>query len=345
MNDLAANSAAPSGSEAKASLRPQVGIVLGSGGSKGIVHIPILEALTRWGIPIDLITGASIGAVIAGVYAAGALETFRKDLRKMKREDFLRVFDPSLSRGGLFSGRKAVIFLHRYIPRQSRIEDLPIPLGIVATDYDTGCPIILRQGNLLDAIRASFSIPGIFMPARVGRDLLIDGGVANPLPIDVALEMGADLTIAVSLKPAIGKLGLNFPPAIWRSKTGREPKPDHLPVGIRLFHRWAANGREAEADQPGTSSLRRPIPNLFEVLARTIDIMEDTETKQMLASHPPTVLLEFDVPDVGVLDFTHSPALLEEGRRVLESKKAELIEKIRDPLVAAGRTPIIRTGR
>jgi NTE family protein len=100
MTDPASIPAAPSGSEAKASLRPRVGLVLGSGGSKGIVHIPILEALPRLGIPVDLIAGSSIGAVVAGVYAAGALEIFRKDLRKMKREDFLRVFDPSLSRGG-----------------------------------------------------------------------------------------------------------------------------------------------------------------------------------------------------------------------------------------------------
>ena len=317
--------------------RPKVGLVLGSGGSRGIVHIPILESLRDLGIPIDLIAGSSIGAVIAGIYATGTLEKLRRDLSSMKRDDFLKLFDPALSRSGLFAGRKAMVFLNHYIPRQTRIEDLPILLGIVATDYDSGHPIVFRKGNLLDAIRASISIPGVFTPARFGGALLVDGGVANPLPIDVAKDMGADLTIAVSLHPAIGRLGLIPFKSFGPGRHGTSPASLKVPPVEKLIHNLIGAGRGEgwlkAADQwldsrRAAAKKRRPLPNLFEMVARTIDIMEYTETLLMLASRPPTVLIDFNFPEIGTLDFTKSAFLLEEGRKAVSAKKKELIEKI-----------------
>jgi len=317
--------------------RPRVGLVLGSGGSRGIVHIPILESLRDLGIPVDLIAGSSIGAAIAGVYAAGSLEKLRLDLLSMKRDDFLRYFDPALSRAGLFAGKKAVSFLSRYIARQTVIEDLPIPLGIVATDYDSGRPIVFRKGNLLEAIRASISIPGIFTPARFGGALLIDGGVANPLPINVAKDMGADLTIAVSLHPALGRLGLI--PFKGHRPVGRGTSraPSKVPRVEKVLHNLIESGRGEgwlkAADQwlhsrRGAAEKQRPLPNLFEIIARTVDIMEYTESLLMLASHPPTVLIDFNFPEIGTLDFAKSGFLLEEGLKAVNAKKKELIEKV-----------------
>ncbi|HQF98657.1 MAG TPA: patatin-like phospholipase family protein, partial [Candidatus Aminicenantes bacterium] len=131
--------------------RPKVGLVLGSGGARGLVHFEIIEGLLRMDIPIDLIAGSSIGAVVAGIYAAGGLPRLREDLQTMKREDFVRLFDPALSRYGFFAGRKVMVFLRRYIPPETRLEDLGLPLGIVATDYETGRPVVFRKGNLLEA--------------------------------------------------------------------------------------------------------------------------------------------------------------------------------------------------
>jgi len=317
--------------------RPKVGLVLGSGGSRGIVHIPILESLRDLGIPVDFIAGSSIGAVMAGIYAAGTLEKLRLDLRSMKRDDFLKLFDPALSRSGLFAGRKAMAFLNHYIPRQTRIEDLPIPLGIVATDYDSGRPVVFRKGNLLDAIRASISIPGIFTPARFGRALLVDGGVANPLPIDVAEDMGADLTIAVSLHPAMGRLGL-VPfkgPAPGGHRTSRASlrvlpveKLIHNLIGSRRGEGWMKAADQWLDERRAAAKKRRPLPNVFEIVARTIDIMEYTETLLMLASRPPTVLIDFNFPEIGTLDFTMSAFLLEEGQKAFNAKKIELVEKV-----------------
>ncbi|MCX6567314.1 MAG: patatin-like phospholipase family protein [Candidatus Aminicenantes bacterium] len=322
--------------------RPKVGLVLGSGGSRGIVHVEILENLPRLGVPLDLIVGSSIGAVAAGIYAAGGLPLLRKDLRTMKREDFFKLFDPSLSRYGFFTGRKAIVFLRRYIPAETRIEDLSVPLGIVATDFDSGRPVVFRKGNLLEAIRASISIPGVFTPVRIGKKLLLDGGVASPLPIDIAEQMGAHLVVAVSLQPAIGKLRRIFPTGWKRTKPADGEAAEKIPIMEKFVHRISA-GRSEErrwlkiADQWLTSNrsgagAKPKTPNLIDIVTRTIDIMAYTETLQMLAAHPPAVLFEFDFPELGVLDFTKSEALLAESRRIFELKKPELIANVLDRL-------------
>lgn len=321
--------------------RPKVGLVLGSGGARGIVHLSVIEALAAMDIPVDLIAGASIGAVAAGVHAVGRLQELKTDLCAMKRDEMLRLFDPVLSRSGLFAGKRALAFLARYIPRHALIEDLPIPLGIVATDFDTGKAVVFRKGNLLAAIRASVSIPGIFTPTVSGQSLLVDGGVADPLPVDVALSMGADLTIAVSLHPALGKLGL---------LPGKRPRPGKAPGAAsarrvppveRFVHRLVENGPPGgirvlkAADlwldtQRAAADSRRKMPNLFEILTRTIDIMEYANTRLMLESNPPTVLINFDFPEIPTLDFSMSAYLLEEGRRAAEAKGPELLKKIKN---------------
>ncbi|MHB8054804.1 MAG: patatin-like phospholipase family protein [Candidatus Aminicenantales bacterium] len=323
--------------------RPKIGLVLGSGGSRGILHIAILENLLRMNVPIDLIVGSSIGAVAGGIFAAGKLDLIRTDLKAMKREDLFRLFDPSLSRYGFFTGRKAMVFLRRYIPPETRIEDLPVPLGIVATDFDSGRPVVFRKGNLLEAIRASISIPGVFTPARVGNKILLDGGVSSPLPIDIAEQLGAHLIAAVSLQPAIGKLRRILPLGRPRPQKEIADEADRkIPKMEQLVHRLAVARKEERgwlkiADQwlssnrPGSRSISKA-PNLIDIVTRTIDIMAYTETLQMLASHPPAVLFEFDFPEIGVLDFTRSAELLAEGQRVFDLKKPELEANVLDRL-------------
>jgi NTE family protein len=307
--------------------KPRVGLVLGSGGARGVVHISVLETLLEMNVPVDLIAGSSIGAVVGGIYAAGGLEACKKDLAVLRRDELLRLFDPVLSLSGLFAARKTMSFLERYIPKSSKIEDCSPPLGIVATDYETGHPIVFRQGNLLDAIRASMSIPGIFTPARFGDSLLIDGGVSDPLPIDVAGSMGADLTIAVSLQPAIGKIGLLPGPQVRVHRLGR--LSDHLPGNfedgdpgwLQEAEQWLTAGKPSAGD-------RERQPNIFEILFRAIDIMGYANTMMMLTAHPPTVLIEFELPDIPTLDFTKCAELLTQGRAAVNLKRNEINKKI-----------------
>jgi len=305
----------------------RVGLILGSGGARGVVHISVIEALLEMGVSIDLIAGSSIGAIVGGIYAAGGLETCKKDLTVLRRDELLRLFDPVLSLSGLFTARKTMAFLERYIPRGTRIEDCPPPLGIVATDYETGHPVVFRQGSLLNALRASMSIPGIFTPARIGCSLLIDGGVSNPLPVDVARSMGAEMTIAISLQPAIGRIGLLPAPPKRGLRLGR--LAGHLPRHpqgddqgwLKDAEEWLATGKPEAGD-------REHRPNIFEILFRSIDIMGYANTMMMLTAHPPSVLIEFELPEVATLDFTKCGELLERGREAVHAKRHEIREKI-----------------
>ncbi len=259
------------------------------------------------------------------------------------------MFDPSLSRYGFFSGRKILVFLRRYIPAETRIEELSVPLGIVATDYESGRPVVFRKGNLLEAIRASISIPGVFTPVRIGKKLLLDGGVVSPLPIDIAEEMGAHLVIAVSLQPAIGQLRRLLPLGRKKAAAGLDEDASSFPQVNHVVRRLSSARREESgwlkiADQWLTAKRseaedRKKLPNLIDIVTRTIDIMAYTETLQMLASHPPSVLFEFDFPELGTLDFTKSEELLAEGRRLLERKKPELRTKILDRLALSIPSP------
>ena len=224
--------------------RPRVGLVLGSGGSRGIVHIPILESLRDLEIPVDLIVGSSIGAVMAGVYADRVPGKAKAGPALHEAGRFPETISTRPSPAPACSPeRRPSPSLAVTLPAKRVIEDLPIPLGIVATDYDSGRPIVFRKGNLLEAIRASISIPGIFMPARFGGALLIDGGVADPLPIDVAEDMGADLTIAVSLHPALGRLGLIPFKGHRPAGRGTSPAPLKVPRVEKVLHNLIESGR------------------------------------------------------------------------------------------------------
>lgn len=214
----------------KVQQRPRIGLVLGGGGAAGVAHVGVLKVLEEQGVPIDVIAGTSMGAIVGSLYAAGykadELETVVKALdwpglfedqqaREMQSFQLKRdnagffntaevgIKDKSLKLpDGLVSGQKLMFELRRLLERVAQVEDfdrLPIPFRAVATDIETGEPIILRKGNLATAVRASMSIPGFFSPITIDNRVLVDGFVSNNVPVDVAKQMGADILIVVSL--------------------------------------------------------------------------------------------------------------------------------------------------
>jgi len=180
-------------------IRPKIGLALGSGGPKGLSHIGIIKVLEENNIPIDFIAGASIGSVIGGFYAT------TKDIKRIEeialsnnwRQTLPLFFDPSL-RQGFVSGRKIKIFIENIIGK-IHFKDLKIPFSVVATDIKTGETVIINEGEVALAIRASSSIPLIFKPLKLDSMLLVDGGLSLPVPVEVVRRMGADLVIAVNL--------------------------------------------------------------------------------------------------------------------------------------------------
>ena len=191
-----------------------VGLALGSGGAKGLSHIAVVEYLRSMEIPIHMIAGSSIGAVVGAIYCVGALDRFKQDILKLTLREMLKYMDPVVPRSGLIEGKGFVKFLERYVPPAALLEELEVPLAVVATDYATGAPVVFRSGNVLEALRASVSIPGVLVPVRYRDTLLVDGGVSIPLPISVVRGMGAGLTIAVNLHP-LRKRGLRHLVKSW----------------------------------------------------------------------------------------------------------------------------------
>jgi NTE family protein len=175
---------------------PKIGLALGSGGARGFAHLGVIKALKDAGIPIHLIAGSSMGALVASFYGAGIdMDRLYKLSTAFKRKYFLDFTVPKM---GFISGKKVKEFI-KVFTHGKNIEELSIPIGIVATDLLTGEKVVFQTGPVADAVRASISIPGIFVPEKQNGRILVDGGVSDRVPVSVAKEMGADIVIAVDV--------------------------------------------------------------------------------------------------------------------------------------------------
>jgi len=175
---------------------PKIGLALGSGGARGFAHLGVIKAFKDAGIPIHLIAGSSMGALVASFYGAGIdMDRLYKLSTAFKRKYFLDFTVPKM---GFISGKKVKEFI-KVFTHGKNIEDLSIPIGIVATDLLTGEKVVFKTGSVADAVRASISIPGIFVPEKLNGRILVDGGVSDRVPVSVAKEMGADIVIAVDV--------------------------------------------------------------------------------------------------------------------------------------------------
>lgn len=176
--------------------KPIVGLALGSGGARGYAHIGVLKVLDAHGIKVDMLAGSSMGSLIAAVYANGIEPHMMGKLAKnLKRKHLVDLTVPGM---GFIMGDK-IKQLIQLLTHGKRIEELDIPLAIVATDIESGERVVFRDGPIDQAVRASISIPGIFVPERVNGRLLVDGGVIDRVPVSVLREMGADIVIAVDV--------------------------------------------------------------------------------------------------------------------------------------------------
>ena len=187
--------------------RARLGLVLSGGGARGLAHIGILKVIEEAGIPVDLLVGTSMGGLIAAAYAAGLTPQYMQQeaLRMARLRRLASLADRDLPRRGLFEGKRVQEYLVRQLGERTFAE-LRLPLALVAVDLIRGEEVVLHEGPLVPAVRATVSLPGIFAPLRVGERLLVDGGVLNHLPVDVARKMGAAAIIAVDVRPSINGL-------------------------------------------------------------------------------------------------------------------------------------------
>lgn len=185
--------------------RKKVGLALGSGSARGLAHIGVLRVLRHHGIPIDMIAGTSIGAIVGSLYALrGNISRIEEIASGMTRMHVLSLVDLALPRTGLIGGQKITAWGKSLIGRDVQFSDLQTPFACVATDIMSGREIVITEGSVLQAVRASISIPGIFAPAKKDGQYLVDGGLVNPVPVSVVRDMGADFIIAVNVMPDVG---------------------------------------------------------------------------------------------------------------------------------------------
>ncbi len=270
--------------------KPRLGIALGSGSARGWAHIGVLRALEQAGIIPDVVSGTSIGALVGAAYASGRLGPLEEWVARIDWWEIIRYMD--MRRGGVEGERLMRAFSERV--EDVPIENLPKPFGAVATDLQTGREVWFQNGSLLEAVRASIALPGLFSPVRFQERWLVDGGLVDPLPVSLCRALGAEQVIAVNLNGDI----------VGRHLLGRSTRrPASNPLLARLSTGWQTvlgnlhdrlSPPEKEEDEP---------PSLFDVMAGSIHIMQDRITRARMAGDPPDVVLAPRLAHLGLMDF------------------------------------------
>lgn len=295
----------------------KVGLALGSGSARGWAHIGVINALTDAGIHIDYIAGSSIGAVVGAVYASGNIGSLEEVVIQLDWKQIVFFLDVVFPKSGLIDGNKIADFIRSHVETK-KIEDLPLPFCAVSTDLATGREVVIKKGNIIEAVRASISVPGIFTPARKDDMTLVDGGLVNPVPVSVAREMGADFVIAVDLNhDIVGKKGISetsipdFGDPAKETRTGKSRKR-----GNKILD--GLNKRFKTYNLPAFSQLKQwmagdQLPNIFEVLVASINIMETQITDTLLKTDPPDLLIRPSLGHLKFLEFHRAKEAIVEG--------------------------------
>jgi len=287
-----------------------VGLVLGSGASRGWAHIGVIEALQEAGIPIHLVSGCSVGAFVGAVFASGGLERMKTSVIDMDGESMFSFSDLALLGSGLIDGDRKLRELFGTFSDKRDFAELEIPLKVVATDLHSGDQVVFDSGELLQALRASLSFPGLFAPVRHKGRWLIDGGVIDSVPVGVARSMGADVVIAVNLNSELRSVKRNLP----NREAAEEKTP---PIRNRFLRNLAARYEAAEKmilrRTENQDRDRRSLPGVWHVLNTSIQLMQDRITRVNLAVNPPDILIEPRLGDLKMLDYDQVEHSIREG--------------------------------
>jgi NTE family protein len=301
--------------------RPVIGLALGGGSARGFAHIGILRTLIAHGIVPDVVVGTSIGAVVGGAYVAGHLDTLEEWARSLQPRNILGYLDIRLNGSGLIGGDKLAAQIEASVGK-TLIEDLPIKFAAVATEVRTGHEIWLTHGRMVEAMRASYALPGIFSPVMVGDRWLVDGALVNPVPVSAARALGAEIVIAANLSSDVfthSTTIYSHGQPVEVPETVIESNPPKRRFG-RLFSPERTMKREflGGAGRPGISS----------VMADAFNIMQDRITRARLAGDPPDLLITPRVGQIGWFDFHRAAELIAFGTRAAERALDSIQEAI-----------------
>ncbi len=299
-------------------------LALGGGGARGIAHIGVLEVLERERIPIRAVVGTSIGAEIGAFLATGTpviqMERMATDMDWIST---MRLFAPDFGEAGISSGKGITEYLSPWLAGK-RIEELPLGFAAIAADLNTGEEVVIREGDLLDAVRASISLPGLLTPFRKNGRVLIDGGVVNPVPFDVARALFGGPVLAVQAHPSVRQHVEHREQELpeWERRLNEllgHPVLDKAPPQIRTWFEGLMRDRR----ENGNGSREREL-GISSILNQTQLITADMLMRLRMRISPPDLLLKPDIHDIGVLEFYRAKDAIAAGRREAEARLSDI---------------------
>jgi len=300
--------------------RPLIGLALGGGAARGFAHIGILRTLIANGIRPDIVVGTSIGAVVGGCYASGHLDALEEWARGLQPKNIFGYLDIRLNGSGLIGGNKLAAQLEAQIG-PIRIDDLPLKFAAIATEVQTGHEIWLTHGRVIDAMRASYALPGIFAPVAIGDRWLIDGALVNPVPVSAARALGAEIVIAANVSTDVFGHGTII------SRHGAQDEavlPEPAPAQRSGFGKFFSPERTLKREFFGTDKR----PGISTVMVEAFNIMQDRITRARLAGDPPDVLISPRVGKIGWFDFHRAEDIIAHGARAAERNLESIQEAI-----------------
>ena len=299
--------------------RATLGIALGGGAARGWAHLGVFRALTEAGLVPDIITGTSIGAVVGGCFAAGESESLEAFARSLTRRRVFGLLDVNFAGSGLISGNRLSRLLEARL-KDTRIEDLKHAYVAVATELRTGHEVWMSRGRLVDAMRASYALPGIFQPVRLNGRWLVDGALVNPVPVSAARALGAELVIAVNLQTDVFGRGT-------------------------IVHDHSAEPIAEEAISAATANLagggdarrilRRQLigehdgpPGISSVMVEAFNIIQDRIARSRLAGDPPDLTIGPKLGKIGNFDFHRAAEAIDIGYEAARKMTAEIVASL-----------------
>ena len=305
--------------------QPRIGLALGGGVARGWAHIGVLRAFQAAGINVDMVAGTSIGALVGACYLAGKLDAVEDWARAVTRIKAVGYLDFTLGKAGLIGGERLAREMRNHFGDMT-IEHLPKPLVCIAADLASGREVWLNRGPLVDAVRASFSLPGVFPPLPLDGRWLVDGALVNPVPVSACVAMGAHLVIGVNLNADIGRRvtapfgslqgddGFNVDDVVRQAESstinlGALGRLAALPGLVRVLLRRDRQG-----------------PSVYGVMVASLNLVIDRATRARLATDPPDIHVTPRLGHIGLAEFDRAEELIALGRAAGETAAAELSE-------------------
>lgn len=334
--DLTTSRAGPPASRGPAKPRGGVALALGGGAAKGWAHIGLLRAFDEAKVRITTIAGTSIGALVGGCYLAGKLDELETFARTLTRSNILRYMDFSLRGAGLISGQRLATRLAEKLG-STCIEDLDRGFVAVATDIRTGHEIWLHDGPLIEAMRASYALPGVFAPIRHNGRLLVDGALVNPVPVSVCRAYEPDVVIAVDLNSETFGRGTVIRSSHYDSHAAAAVAPDGAEPAASW---WLAFLHSTSHESSPSRPDKRPIRSLLNpqvqpqsriglpgVMMEAFNIIQDRIARARLAGDPPDYTIRPKLYGIGLADFHKADEAIAIGYAEAKSRIRELIDQ------------------